>query len=179
MTAYRKPGKHLLSGPMGRPICINHGCTKYCTQSDKGRYRPTCSRCHFAAGGWTQKRRRKMKDGSYKKYTYPPMQFAEGVTPFKTGKCCNQDGHLGFPCPMDYEKAPWAIGITELDHKDGDHTNNTPENVQEVCAPCHLEKGKRNGDYRDQNNYIHYKDENGHARYYKIKPESKSNALPI
>ena len=158
-----------------RPICINYGCKKYCTYSTPGRFRPLCSRCHKA--GFKYVLKRKMADGTIK--VYPPVELAEGVTPFKTGKCSNQNGHLGFPCPMDYEKAPWAIGITELDHKDGDHTNNTPENVQEVCAPCHLEKGKRNGDYRDQNNYIHYKDENGHARYYKIKPESKSNALPI
>jgi len=123
------------------------------------------------------------KDGSIKLYQYPPTTLAEGVTPFKTGKCSNQKhgqkGFLGFPCPMDYIKAPWAIGRTELDHKDGDHTNNTIENIQELCPACHVEKSKRCGDYKDQNSYVKYTNENGELRYYKIEKESQSNALPI
>ena len=136
-----------------RPTCINYGCNKPVTESGGGRPRPHCSNCHKAGFGYVQ--RRKMADGSIK--SYPPTQLAEGVTPFKTGKCSNQKhgqkGHLGFPCPMNYEKAPWAIGLTELDHIDGDHTNNIPKNIQEVCNPCHVEKGRLNGDYRDQNKY--------------------------
>ena len=135
-----------------KPTCINYGCKNMVTSTSK-RYRPFCSRCHHVGHGRSYKYKR--VDGTIK--IYSPTQLAEGVTPFKTGKCSNQKhgqkGHLGFPCPMNYEKAPWAIGITELDHIDGDHTNNIPKNIQEVCNPCHVEKGRLNGDYRDQNKY--------------------------
>lgn len=49
---------------------------------------------------------------------------------------------------MDYDRAPWALGQTELDHKDGNHTNNTPENVEELCKACHAHKSKLNGDHK-------------------------------
>ena len=161
-----------------RPICINYGCNMPCTYSSqqvKGRFRPHCSRCHKAGYGYIHKQR--MANGIIK--SYPPVELAEGVTPFKTGKCSNQNGHLGFPCPMDYIKAPWSIGRTELDHKDGNHTNNTVENIQELCPVCHIEKSKQCGDYRDQNNYKQYTDENGERREVKIEQESKANVLPI
>jgi len=51
-------------------------------------------------------------------------------------------------CPIDYAKAPWAIGHTSCDHIDGDHSNNVPENCQELCDICHREKGKIEGDYK-------------------------------
>ena len=158
-----------------RPICINYGCKKYCTYSTPGRFRPLCSRCHKA--GFKYVLKRKMADGTIK--VYPPVELAEGVTPFKTGKCSNQNGHLGFPCPMDYKKASWAIGRTELDHKDGDHTNNTVENIQELCPVCHVEKSKQCGDYSNQNNYKKYTNDEGELREWKIETESKANALPI
>ena len=166
-----------------KPICINYGCKKYCTYSRPGRFRPFCSRCHKAGFKHNHREARKMVDGSIKIYIYQPVQLAEGVTSFKTGKCSNQKhgqkGYLGFPCPMDYKKAPWAIGNTELDHKNGDHTNNKIKNIQELCSACHVEKSKRCGDYRDQNNYKKYTNENGELRYYKVEKKSKANGLPI
>ncbi len=114
-------------------ICINHGCNNkqaYSHTKTNGnkRYRPVCERCHVIG---------------YKKKPYPP-----GVTPYKTGKCKNQDSHLGFVCPLDYEKAPWAIGFTEIDHIDGNHLNNTVENTDELCPICHNRKGRENGDLK-------------------------------
>ena len=43
---------------------------------------------------------------------------------------------------MEYDKAPWAIGTPEIDHIDGDYYNNYPDNVDELCAICHKQKGK-------------------------------------
>ena len=77
----------------------------------------------------------------------------KGVVSCRTGKCSNQDGRLGFSCPMDYEKAPHAIGITELDHIDGNRYNNTSDNIQELCNACHVHKGKLSGDLSKQNRY--------------------------
>ena len=66
--------------------------------------------------------------------------YREGVTPFRTGKCSNQTGHLGFTCPIDYEKSSWVIGHTQIDHVDGNHLNNTAENCQELCDICQQRK---------------------------------------
>ncbi len=123
-----------------RPTCINKGCTKLVVYSKKDtdgnpRWRPTCGRCHQASYG-------KIKPNGEK------VQLAEGVTSIKTGVCCNQDERLGFPCPMDYKKAPWAFGQTEIDHINGNREHNFIKNVQELCKPCHAEKGRRNGDFK-------------------------------
>tara|TARA_B100000886_G_C20396130_1_gene480449 strand:- start:733 stop:1134 length:402 start_codon:yes stop_codon:yes gene_type:complete len=115
-----------------RPTCINHGCDYQVAHSGT-RWRPVCSRCHQAGYG----------KGTYR----------EGVTPFRTGKCSNQKGHLGFTCPIDYEKSSWVIGHTQIDHVDGNHLNNITENCQELCDICHKEKGKRNGDFKEQYKY--------------------------
>lgn len=121
-----------------RPKCINHGCNKPVTYSHKDangqeRWRIHCGHCQGA---------------SYGKHPH-----ALGVTPFKTGKCSNQDSHLGFKCPIDYKKAPWAIGMTEIDHINGDHTDNRIENLDELCPMCHKQKGRMFGDYNRWKNY--------------------------
>ena len=118
---------------MAVPNCINHGCGQPATYSGKDtrgnkRWRVHCGHCQKASYGETQHK--------------------SGVTPWKTGKCSNIDGHLGFPCPIDYEKAPWAVGQTEVDHKDGNHKNNDHANLDELCPCCHKEKSKRNDDHR-------------------------------
>lgn len=121
---------------MARPQCLNYGCDKLVTTSGS-RWRPYCSRCHKAG---------------YDKNT----KLREGVTPFKTGKCSNQDGHLGFKCAIDYDKAPWAIDQTQIDHIDGNHLHNVPENCDELCDMCHTYKGKLTGDFKNQNR-VEYK----------------------
>lgn len=119
-----------------RPKCINHGCDKQVTHSGS-RWRPHCARCHKAG--------------------YGAQTLAEGVIAFKTGKCSNQDGHLGFKCAIDYNAAPWAIGQTQVDHIDGNHLNNTPKNCDELCDMCHTYKGKLMGDFKKQNRYAYNK----------------------
>jgi len=119
-----------------RPRCINYNCNYVCAVLSKRKdgnrdYRALCGGCHKAR--YNKKAHQKMLD--------------RGVKPFLTGKCSNQNSRLGFCCPIDYEKAEWAIGFTEHDHIDGNSYNNVKENVQELCALCHREKGKRSGDY--------------------------------
>ena len=48
---------------------------------------------------------------------------------FRTGKCSNQTGHLGFTCLTDYEKSSWVVGHTQID-PDGNHLNNTQRIVK-------------------------------------------------
>jgi 5-methylcytosine-specific restriction endonuclease McrA len=37
-----------------------------------------------------------------------------------------------------------------MDHKDGDHHNNIPENIITICKVCHARKGKESGDFNSQ-----------------------------
>jgi len=116
-----------------RPQCLNLGCVKPVASSGQ-RLRPFCSSCHKA---------------NYEKTPLP-----RGVQAFKTGRCQNHDAHQGFPCAVDYTVADWAIGMTEIDHKDGNYLNNTEQNCVELCPMCHKMKGRINGDYMIQNKYI-------------------------
>jgi len=122
-----------------RPTCLNYGCDKKVTHSggpkSGGRYRPFCSRCHKANFG--------------------KATLKTGVKPFRTGKCCNSDGRLGFHCAINYDIAQWTLGMTEIDHIDGNHLNNSIENVQELCPLCHSRKSKLNGDFKNQNRYFY------------------------
>lgn len=118
-----------------RPTCINYGCEKP-VQNGGNRWRPVCHDCHVRG--------------------YKGIPLREGVTPFKTGICSNQDGRLGFNCPINYEIS-WVQGVTQIDHVDGNHLHNVPENCMELCDMCHKQKGKLNGDFRNQNRYSYNK----------------------
>jgi hypothetical protein len=115
------------------PTCINYGCNQPVTYSHKDtqgnkRWRIHCPHCQKASyGKWPHR---------------------DGVTPYKTGLCSNQDGHLGFKCGIDYAAAPHFIGMTEVDHKNGNHTDNRHENLDELCKLCHLLKSRMNGDLK-------------------------------
>lgn len=117
-----------------RPTCINPGCGKPCSYDTKDingnrNWRIHCSRCQKAS--------------------YGAVALAEGVTSFKKGECSNKDGHLGFCCSTDFSK--WPIKpITEVDHKDGNHVNNDPNNLEELCRNCHVIKGRLTGDFNNQ-----------------------------
>ena len=116
-----------------RPTCINHGCEKAVTYTHKDvmgnkRWRIHCGHCQKA---------------SYGKHSH-----ALGVTPYKAGRCTNVDSHLGFECVVDWSKVPaGAKGMSEVDHIDGNPSNNSPDNLDELCVICHKIKGQRNGDY--------------------------------
>lgn len=38
--------------------------------------------------------------------------------------------------------------LLDVDHIDGDGSNNVPSNLQTLCKPCHKIKTKENGDYK-------------------------------
>jgi hypothetical protein len=137
-----------------RPTCVNHGCdslviAQSCTiyeAEQTNSWRPHCGRCQKAAWGG--------------------IDLAEGVTSFKTGRCTN-DGVRSlikgkpsavFECCMDWDRMEeqfwneddqrWIIsGVTEIDHRDGDPSNNSIKNLQELCKFCHTVKGQLAGDY--------------------------------
>lgn len=120
-----------------RPTCINHGCNGLVSvmsgkiTDENPRWRVHCGHCQAASyGKWPHRK---------------------GVTPYKTGKCSNSDGHLSFTCPINWNNVPsWAKGMTEVDHKDGNSTNNDHSNLDELCPICHKLKGQLNGDYNNR-----------------------------
>ena len=108
-----------------RPTCINYGCNSPVALSygsvadDTGyrRLRSVCSHCHKVSYG--------MKD---QKGT--PLSLKAGVIPHKKSYCENVDGHVtGVPCTASV----LISGQLDLDHIDGNHLNNIPENVQTLC----------------------------------------------
>ena len=50
--------------------------------------------------------------------------------------------------PERYQEMP--SDIYDMDHKDGDHHNNTPENLITLCKVCHAYKGHISGDFNSQ-----------------------------
>ena len=109
------------------PECVNHGCDRQVVVREwkYWSFKSECSRC-------TNARKKGL--------------FIEGVTIHKKEYCENYDGHLGFSCPVD--SACWSgfLNSLDLDHLDGDHHNNTPENVKTYCKLCHGKKSMENGD---------------------------------
>jgi 5-methylcytosine-specific restriction endonuclease McrA len=120
---------------MPRPKCINHGCENPVTLSSgsvenvKTRrvLRTVCRSCHEA---------------SYGKKLLP-----ENIKAHKKDFCENIDGRLGFTCTTTIKFS----GQLELDHIDGNHFNNVPDNVQTLCKDCHSYKSFISGDYKKSN----------------------------
>lgn len=107
------------------PTCVNDGCDNY-VQVREWKYwsfKSECSSCATA--------RKKGIDRI-------------GVTKHKKNYCENADGHLGWICPVltfvGFENS------LDLDHLDGDHHNNVPDNVKTYCKLCHGRKSLINGD---------------------------------
>ena len=61
---------------------------------------------------------------------------------FRKGYCENVDGRLGFQCTTTIF---WE-GMLQVDHIDGNPTNNVEENTQTLCGCCHAYKTWKNGD---------------------------------
>ena len=114
------------------PECVNPGCTRdvairhWSAQGDPS-LKTECSRCSSA----------RKRDKSL-----------PGITFHKKKYCQNKDGRLGFCCPMDPERySEFPSDIYDMDHRDGNHHNNTPENLITICKVCHSRKGKESGDF--------------------------------
>jgi 5-methylcytosine-specific restriction endonuclease McrA len=114
--------------------CANHGCFDtvcYSSVRKDGtkKWRPHCSHCQGASWGKHPHR--------------------TGVTPFKTGMCSNHEGRLGWACLTNWSAVePTDTFITEIDHINGDHSDNRLENLQELCVACHKKKSKQENNYR-------------------------------
>lgn len=109
-------------------VCVNINCNnevqiRHILKSGKLSYKSLCSFC-------------------YKYRNNPEALIKKGIIQVKKNYCENQDGRLGFKC---YAKELKSYQL-ELDHIDGDHYNNTPENVLTICSNCHRRKTQENND---------------------------------
>ena len=123
---------------MNRPKCQVPGCNKNAHNTNttlKPRWRKSswvaekynvegyvCQKhhsIHYGMGGWDYKINRK---------TY----------------CENIDGRLGFKCTTTIVDSEWQL---DCDHKDGDPSNNSEDNLQTLCKCCHAIKTRDSKDY--------------------------------
>lgn len=111
------------------PICVNQGCGRNVVVREwkYWSFKSECSRCTSAR-----------KNG----------KILEDVKVHKKTHCENSDGHLGFYCPVENIDSwvDFQNGL-DLDHTDGDHSNNIPQNVKTYCKLCHGRKGREEGDF--------------------------------
>lgn len=113
-----------------RPECINPGCTNpviFSARSKTGHrsIRTVCSHCHNVSFG------HRYADGSL-------YEYKDGVTAHKKNYCENDS------CTSTIH----GTHQLELDHIDGNHCNNIPENVMTLCKNCHSHKSKMEGDFK-------------------------------
>ena len=114
------------------PTCINEGCKNivairhWSAQGDPS-LKTECSRC-------AESRRKNKK--------------IDNITFHKKNYCENENGILGFICPMDKDRYnEFPTSIYHMDHLDGNHHNNSLNNVKTFCSICHTRKGEESGDF--------------------------------
>lgn len=110
------------------PICANVGCNNNVVVRDWKyfSFKHHCSNCLS-----------RIQKG------LPPR---EGVIFTKKNYCENKNSILGFRCPVD-PNFPFPNNVLHEDHIDGNHYNNTPENLMTLCSICHAIKGLQSGDF--------------------------------
>lgn len=62
---------------------------------------------------------------------------------YRGDHCENTDGRLGFVCTSTIH---W-IGMLDVDHKNGNHLDDDPSNLQTLCKCCHAYKTNIDKDY--------------------------------
>jgi hypothetical protein len=85
----------------------------------------------------------------YKNSTHPYRKYRKNF-------CENIDGRLGFKCTTtappqelieELIESGYYEGHLQVDHIDGDPSNNDPDNLQTLCACCHVFKTAIDKDY--------------------------------
>lgn len=82
-----------------------------------------------------------------------PTQWTNSFHPYlkyRKEYCENIDHRLGFTCTATIV---WP-GQLQVDHIDGNHDNNEPENLQTLCANCHAVKTNIYRDWEDKKNKL-------------------------
>tara|TARA_Y100001958_G_scaffold158182_1_gene155318 strand:+ start:983 stop:1801 length:819 start_codon:yes stop_codon:yes gene_type:complete len=114
------------------PNCINNNCTnpvaiRHWSAQGIPSLKTECSRCSTSR---------------IKGKTIPGIVFHKKIY------CENRDSILGFKCPMDPQRyGEFPSDCYDMDHRDGNHNNNTLDNLITICKVCHQRKGKDSDDF--------------------------------
>jgi len=120
-----------------RPICITPRCKNECQFMGKYRvdgspiYRRFCGSCHIE--------RQATKKGQTK------AEWVNAMHPYRKYRkdyCENRDGRFGFKCNYKIRFS----GQLQVDHKNGNPTDDRSKNLQTLCANCHIFKTFSKGD---------------------------------
>lgn len=155
------------------PTCKTEGCSRKCVPSQhyyientKGerirthtQYRPICDKCHqtrtasrygMARISQISAKRKGLTEADYRAAGHPYLKHRKDY-------CENVDGRLGFKCntvlpTMEMLKAAGIETLRphsflEVDHINGNSTDNREENCQTLCSSCHKIKGIQNKDH--------------------------------
>ena len=139
-----------------RPTCQTKNCGKLCKRdkrlTGKIYYDKFCSMCRWKQTaknkGLTEKEyRRKAREKTAKNRGETYQEYLTSVRNKWLGKkeyCENKDGRLGFKCTAKIIH----MTMLQVDHIDGNPSNNDPSNKQTLCANCHIYKRHMNQDYK-------------------------------
>lgn len=134
-----------------RPQCETPGCCNPAAlvkdyHDGWASYRRWCSSCHSkrtaAKHGLTN-----LKQVIAKNAGMTVAEYTNQFHPYRKHRkdyCENVDGRLGYVCTTTI-MIPAQL---EVDHIDGDPSNNDPKNLQTLCGCCHKYKTIVNEDYR-------------------------------
>ena len=133
-----------------RPICTHRGCKKECQfigsyrKDGSAIFRNLCSKHHnikVAKKHGLQRitqvmaKNAGMTEAEYNNKDHPYRKHRKDY-------CENRDGRLGFKCRYKIR----VSGQLQVDHISGNPSNNRRNNLQTLCANCHLFKTSLFGD---------------------------------
>ena len=122
-----------------RPLCIHPGCNNRGQHMGNYRkdgtpiFRKYCTKHHHER----QAEKKGLTSNQWLNSFHPYLQFRKDY-------CENKDSRLGFKCNYKIRFS----GLLQVDHKNGNPTDNRPSNLQTLCANCHIFKTFENKDYK-------------------------------
>ena len=123
---------------MNRPKCQVPGCNK------NAQLRSSLAQWKFRKSTWVAE---KYNVEGYVCGKHHSIRYGMGGWVYKIHRktyCENIDGRLGFKCTTTIIDPEWQL---DCDHKDGDPSNNSKDNLQTLCKCCHAIKTRDSKDY--------------------------------